>query len=135
MAAVARDPTGEEREEAAAAPVLRPVPEPEAETASEAASDEAAEVAARPWGWVGWLRPPDVWDTPPPTVRQELARAWRGDHLPETGPWRYAELVRAVVSALVNTVLLVLVHVNHSAGRQAVALLLVAAVVLVYAAR
>lgn len=85
--------------------------------------------------WWAHLRPPDLWDTPAPTIREELARAWRGDHLPESGPWRYAETARTGVSALINVVLLALVHINRSAGRQAAALLFAAAVFLVLATR
>lgn len=90
-------------------------------------------VVGEPW-WAH-LRPPDVWNTPAPTVGEEIARARRGDHLPQSGPWRTAELVRTWISALINTVLLLLVHVNRSAGRQAVLLLFVAGIALVLATR
>lgn len=85
--------------------------------------------------WWAHLRPPDVWNTPAPTLAEEVARARRGDHLPESGPWRTVEVVRAWISALINTALLLLVHVNRSAGRQAVMVLFVAVIVTVLATR
>lgn len=137
MAAVARDPTGG-WEEDAAVPVLRPVPEPETEAASdeaEAVSEAAAGGgAAAWWGWVGRLRPPDVWDTPAPTLREEWVRTVEGAHLPAAVWLRRAEVVRQAVSMALIAGLLLLVHVNRSAGRQAVALVVVAALVVAFRA-
>ncbi|MFJ9558399.1 hypothetical protein ACIRPH_31715 [Nocardiopsis sp. NPDC101807] len=82
-----------------------------------------------PW-WAN-LRPPDIWGTPPPTLAEEIARVRAGEHLPASGPWRVAEQTRMWVSAVLIAGLLLLVYVNRSAARQAVAVLFVAAVVIV----
>ncbi|WP_110052212.1 hypothetical protein [Nocardiopsis sp. L17-MgMaSL7] len=85
--------------------------------------------------WWARLRPPDVWDTPAPTLREEIALARRGDHLPQSGPWRAAEITRTSVSTAINAVLLLLVHINRSAARQAVLLAFIGALALVLALR
>ncbi|MFE9247048.1 hypothetical protein [Nocardiopsis sp. NPDC006938] len=85
--------------------------------------------------WWTRLRPPDVWDTPAPTLREEIARARRGDHLPESGPWRAVEITRTSVSTAINAVLLLLVHINRSAARQAALLAFIGAIALVLALR
>ena len=110
-----------------------PSPASEAGPVVETPQEGFVPVVGEPW-WAS-LRPPDVWNTPAPTVGEEIARARRGDHLPQDGPWRTAELVRTWISALINTVLLLLVHVNRSAGRQAVLVLFVAGIALVLATR
>jgi hypothetical protein len=78
----------------------------------------------------GAVRVPDIWGAPAPSLREEIARVRRGDHLPE-GWLRYAELCRAWASAVVIAVLLLLVEANRSAGRQAVLAVLVLAAVLI----
>lgn len=95
--------------------------------------EEFPALVGEPW-WAR-LRPPDVWHTPAPTLAEEIARARRGDHLPESGPWRVAELVRTWISALCNAGLLLVVHANRSAARQTVLLLFVAVFALVLATR
>jgi hypothetical protein len=77
-------------------------------------------------GVLAALRPPDIWDTPAPTLREEVRRAMEGSHLPANPAWRAAEVARTVASTGVNALLLLLVHVNRSAARQAVIVLVVA---------
>ncbi|MGI5119302.1 hypothetical protein ACQEU5_07125 [Marinactinospora thermotolerans] len=84
-------------------------------------------------GRLSGLRPPDVWNTPAPTLREEVARVMEGSHLPDQAWLRRAETARAVVSAGISAVLLLLVHINRSAARQGVALLVLAVLVAVAA--
>lgn len=115
-------PEPEPGPETAPPPTPPPAPEPEKLAPAPEAED-------RPARWTG-LRPPDIWNTPAPTLREEIARVRRGDHLPDSGPWRVAEQTRMWVSALLIAGLLLLVHVNRSAARQAVFALFIAALVL-----
>lgn len=115
-------PEPEPGPETAPPPPPPPAPEPEKPAPAPEAED-------RPARWAG-LRPPDIWNTPAPTLREEIARVRRGDHLPDSGPWRVAEQTRMWVSALLIAGLLLLVHVNRSAARQAVFTLFIAALVL-----
>jgi len=131
-----RDPTwwseGEDGDVGAAsaastAPVLRPVPTPEDDSETGTEGRQSGGEVATVWSWVGWFRPPDIWDTPAPTLREEWERTLKGAHLP-TNVWlRRAEVARQAISIAIIACLLMLVHVNRSAGRQAVALLVVAA--------
>ena len=110
-------------------PTLRAVPEPEVAPEPPEAP-EAAPAAEAPPVWMraaAALRPPDVWNTPAPTLRDEVARALAGEHLPSHPVLRYAEAARALVSALISAALLLIVHANRSAARQGAALIALAA--------
>lgn len=123
-------PEPEPGPETAPPPAPPPAPEPEKPApAPEATEEHTPTEEDRPARWAG-LRPPDIWNTPAPTLREEIARVRRGDHLPDSGPWRVAEQTRMWVSALLIAGLLLLVHVNRSAARQAVFALFIAALVL-----
>lgn len=97
-------------------PELRAVPDPGPDPEAGAESpEEAEEPRARR---KVLLRPPDVWNTPGPSLAEEVARVRSGEHLPAAGPWRRAEQVRSWVSVLIIAALLLAVEANRSAGRQ-----------------
>ena len=110
-------------------PELRAVPDapprgPESAGPQQADDPEAGE---RPAWWEHLLRPPDVWNRPAPALAEEVARVRAGDHLPESGPWRRAEQVRSWISVVIIAALLLAIEANRSAGRQALTLLIAAA--------
>ena len=102
-------------------------PAPENDAAPQEETDDHVHTS-----WWERLNPPDIWDSPAPTLREEVARARRGDHLPETGLWRMAEQARMGVSVSIIAMLLLLVHINRSAARQGLCLAGLAALFLIF---